>query len=147
MASLGRLSRISVCARRTFSTTSVVRSSVNKATLVGYVGADPEITTFDNDRSVVRYTLATTETSKDKAGDYIQNTQWHKVISWNPQTNEYMMDRLRKGAMVYVEGKIQYGEYTAKDGTNKNKTEINQSKIQILSPGKHTGEPREHEED
>ncbi|KAG0057525.1 hypothetical protein BGZ83_009164 [Gryganskiella cystojenkinii] len=122
------LTRINPLAKRV-ATTSVgaIRTLVNKATIVGNVGQDAELNAVGPERNVVHFSVATSESRKDAEGNLIRTTQWHRVVSWDQKKNQYLVDRVKKGDLVYVEGPIQYRSYTGKDGTEKNLTEINLS--------------------
>ncbi|KAF9177959.1 hypothetical protein BGZ51_007586 [Haplosporangium sp. Z 767] len=110
-----------------------VRTLVNKATIIGRVGQDAEVTSVGEGRSVVNFAVATSEQRKDSEGNIIKTTQWHRVVSWDQRKNPYLADRAKKGALVLVEGPIQYKSYTAKDGTEKHRTEIALKHFQALS--------------
>ncbi|KAG0311976.1 hypothetical protein BGZ97_011514 [Linnemannia gamsii] len=110
-----------------------VRTLVNKATIIGRVGQDAEMNTHA-DRTVVHFSVATSENHKDTEGNLVKTTHWHRVVSWNQRQNAYLHDRVKKGDLVYVEGAIHYRSYTAKDGTEKSLTEIALRNFQALSP-------------
>lgn len=107
---------------------------INKVILVGRVGKDPELRSLDNDRSVARFTLATNETYKNKSGEKITNTEWHNLVVWRGQA-EFANKYLKKGAMIYVEGKIRSRSWDDKDGIKRYTTEIEVETIQLLSSG------------
>lgn len=65
-------------------------------------------------------------------GNLVKTTHWHRVVSWDQKKNSYLHDRVKKGDLVFVEGPIHYRSYTAKDGTEKNLTEIALSMSLIL---------------
>ncbi|KAG0200525.1 hypothetical protein BGX28_006430 [Mortierella sp. GBA30] len=109
-----------------------VRSYVNKATIIGRVGQDPEHTAVQ-DRTVVNFSVATDEKRKDAEGNWTKTTHWHKIVSWDQQKNKYLAEYLKKGDMVFVEGPIHYRSYTAKDGSEKHRTEIALKKFQSLT--------------
>ncbi|KAG0261105.1 hypothetical protein BG011_001357 [Mortierella polycephala] len=110
-----------------------VRTLVNKATIIGRVGQDPEVTSVGEDRSVINFSVATSEQRKDAEGNTIKTTQWHRVVSWGQKRNSYLAERVKKGALILVEGPIHYRSYTAKDGTEKQRTEILLRNFQALS--------------
>ncbi|KAF9432821.1 hypothetical protein BGZ76_010264 [Entomortierella beljakovae] len=110
-----------------------VRTIINKATIVGRVGQDAESNTV-GERTVVNFSVATSESRKDPEGNLIQTTHWHRVVSWDQNKNPYLSDRVHKGDLVYVEGPIHYKTYTTKDGVEKNFTEIVLKSFQSLSP-------------
>ncbi|KAG0347951.1 hypothetical protein BG004_006514 [Podila humilis] len=111
-----------------------VRSLVNKATIVGRVGQDAEITNLNADRTVVHFSVATSENRKDSEGNLIKTTHWHRIVSWDQNKNAYLADRVKRGDLVYVEGPIHYRSYTNKEGAEKQLTEITLKIFQSLSP-------------
>ncbi|KAF9297961.1 hypothetical protein BKA57DRAFT_454198 [Linnemannia elongata] len=110
-----------------------VRTLVNKATIIGRVGQDAELNNHA-DRTVVHFSVATSENHKDAEGNLVKTTHWHRVVSWDQKKNSYLHDRVKKGDLVFVEGPIHYRSYTAKDGTEKNLTEIALRSFQALTP-------------
>ena len=95
---------------------------INKVTLIGHLGGDPEIRTLENGSTVGRFSLATNESYKDKEGNWQNKTEWHNVILWRDLAER--AKQLKKGSTVYVEGKISYRKYTDKDGVEKSLTDI-----------------------
>jgi single-strand DNA-binding protein len=98
-------------------------AGINKVILVGHLGKDPELRAIDNGRSVVRFTLATTETYKTKAGEKVNQTEWHNIVLWTPLA-EIADKFLKKGKQIYLEGKISNRSYQDKEGNTKYITEI-----------------------
>lgn len=86
-------------------------ASVNKVFLIGNLGKDPEVQTFDNDRAKVSFPLATHYSYKNKIGDLVQRTEWHNIILWIPSLVERAQKYLKKGNSVYIEGRIQTRNY------------------------------------
>ncbi len=87
-------------------------SGINKVILVGNVGKDPEIKYLDGGVAVARFSLATTESYKNKEGLKVETTEWHNIVLWRGLA-EVAEKYVRKGKMLYIEGKIrtrQYGE-------------------------------------
>jgi single-strand DNA-binding protein len=80
---------------------------INKVTLIGNLGKEPEIKTVGNDKKMSKFSIATSESYKDKDGEWKQKTQWHNVTAWS----EVKAD---KGDTLYVEGKIEYREHEGK---------------------------------
>ncbi len=95
---------------------------VNKVILIGNLGADPEINHTPNGTKVARIRIATTESYKDKNGEWKEETEWHNVVLW-----QYLADNtekhLKKGSKVYIEGKLKNRSYE-KDGSKKFFTEV-----------------------
>jgi single-strand DNA-binding protein len=104
---------------------------INKVTLIGNLGNDPEIRRLDNGSMVGRFSLATNESYKDKDGNFQTNTEWHNVIVWRDLA-ERAEKFLKKGTMCYVEGKIKYRKYTGTDGVERNVTDIEALSFRLL---------------
>lgn len=99
--------------------------TVNKATLMGHLGRDPEIRNLPNDGRVMSLSIATTESYKDKAsGEWKEKTQWHRVQIFADGLIKRLEKYARKGTKVYVEGQIETRKWTDKDGVEKYSTEI-----------------------
>ena len=96
---------------------------INKVNLIGNLGADPEVRHLDSGVMVARFPLATNETHKDKDGNFQQLTEWHNVVAWR-ELAERAEKILKKGMLVYVEGKISYRKYTGQDGQERYVTDI-----------------------
>ncbi len=106
-------------------------SGVNKVILLGRLGKDPEVRVLEGDRKVAKFPLATSETYKDKNGQKQENTEWHNVEFWGPVVD--VIDRyVKKGDMLYVEGKIRTRSYDDKDGVKKYITEIVGQNLTLL---------------
>ncbi|KAK3840918.1 MAG: hypothetical protein J3R72DRAFT_446644 [Linnemannia gamsii] len=110
-----------------------VRTLVNKATIIGRVGQDAELTNIA-EKTVVHFSVATSENHKDTEGNLVKMTHWHRIVSWDQKRNTYLSERVKKGDLVFVEGSIHYKSYTAKDGSEKHITEIALKGFQALSP-------------
>lgn len=87
---------------------------VNKCTLIGYLGGDPEIRHLENGATVGRFSVATSDSYKDKNGEWQSQTEWHNVVVWR-ELAEKAEQQLTKGKLVYVEGKVTYRKYTGSD--------------------------------
>ena len=108
-------------------------SSVNKVTIVGRVGRDAEVRFTPSGTSVVNFSVATTETWKDKqTGEKKERTEWHNIQAWG-KLAEICGEYVKKGMLVYLEGSIRSSEYEAKDGTMKHKTDIVANEVKFLS--------------
>jgi len=106
-------------------------ASVNKAILIGNLGADPELRYTPGGQAVASFSMATTEKFKNKDGEQQERTEWHNIVCWGRQAeiaNEY----LRKGSSVYIEGRIQTRSYDDKDGIKRYRTEIVTRQMQLL---------------
>ena len=97
--------------------------SLNKVLLIGNLGRDPELKATPSGQSVARFSVATTETWKNQAGEKQSKTEWHNIVVWGKQA-EIAEKYLRKGKQVMVEGRIQYREYTGQDGVKKTACDI-----------------------
>jgi len=104
---------------------------INKVTLIGNLGQDPEIRTLENGSQVGRFSLATSDSYKDKNGDWQTQTEWHNVVVWRDLA-ERAAAQLKKGSMVYVEGKISTRKYTDKDGVEKTVCDIVANTFRLL---------------
>jgi single-strand DNA-binding protein len=103
---------------------------VNKAILVGNVGKDPVIQYIKEDLPVARFTLATSETYRDKNGEKVTNTEWHNITAWRGLA-KLVEQYIKKGTQLYIEGKISTRSYE-KDGITRYMTEIVASTIQFV---------------
>ena len=103
---------------------------LNKVILIGNLGKDPEIRTLDSGVSRAIFTLATNESYKDKNGEYQQTTEWHTVVLWRSMAERAKY--LRKGMLVYVEGKLNHRKWVDKDGKDHYNTDIAADTIKIL---------------
>lgn len=96
---------------------------INKVTLIGNLGRDPEIRHFEGGSKVTKFSVATNENYQDKAGQWQTRTEWHEVVLWGTQA-ERAEKTLRKGNLVYVEGKLSTRKWQDKDGNDRYTTEI-----------------------
>lgn len=107
-------------------------ASVNKVILMGNCGRDPEVRYLPSGQAVANVSIATTSRRKDKSsGDVIEDTQWHRVTFYE-RLAEIAGEYLKKGKPVYIEGRLKYGKYTDKDGTEKNTCDIVATEMQLL---------------
>lgn len=111
--------------------------SINKVILIGRLGKDPETKYMPNGDAVTNATLATSETWKDKAGEKQEKTEWHNLTFYR-RLAEIAWEYLKKGAMIYVEGKLSTRKWQDKDGNDRYTTEIIVSDMKMLS-GKQEG--------
>ena len=96
---------------------------LNKVTLIGNLGSDPEVQKLAGDIGVAKFSLATTESFKDKNGQTHSTTEWHTVVLWRSLA-ELAGKYLQKGSMVYVEGKLKTRHYDDKEGIKRYVTEV-----------------------
>ncbi|MFK7827443.1 MAG: single-stranded DNA-binding protein [Oligoflexales bacterium] len=109
-------------------------ASLNRVTLVGNLGQDPELRYTQNQIPVVNFSLATTETRTDAQGQRQEQTEWHRVIVWNKQA-ENVHKFLKKGRPVLIEGKIQYRKWQDKNGQDRYTTDIVAQRVLFLGGG------------
>jgi single-strand DNA-binding protein len=113
-------------------------SGVNKVILVGRLGKDPEVRNLENGASVARFTMATSETYKDKTtGERKELTEWHNVVLWRGLA-DIASKYLHKGDQVYIEGKLRTRSYD-KDGVTRYTTEVVGDDLTLLG-SKQTGQ-------
>ena len=98
-------------------------AGVNKVILVGNLGKDPEVKYLDNGVAVANFSLATTENYKNKEGEKVSQTEWHNIVLWRGLA-EVAEKYLKKGASVYIEGKIKTRKWEDKEGNTRYNTEI-----------------------
>lgn len=106
---------------------------INKVILIGNTGANPEVRTLDGNIKVSTFTLATSESYKNKSGEKVTDVEWHKIVAWN-KLAEIVEKYVSKEDKLFIEGKIKYRSYNDKDGVKKYITEIYADNIKILSP-------------
>ena len=99
--------------------------SVNKVILVGNLGRDPEVRRMGSGDPVVSFSVATTESWRDKAtGERKDRTEWHNVVIFNEALGKIAEQYCKKGSKIYLEGQLQTREYTDKDGNQRKTTEV-----------------------
>ena len=108
---------------------------LNRATLIGNLGADPELKYTQNGQAVLRLRLATTESYVNRAGERQQRTDWHTIIVWGKR-GEALNNILSKGRGICVEGRIQYRQWEDKEGNKRTSTEIVATNIVLLGGGR-----------
>ena len=105
--------------------------SVNKAILIGRLGRDPEVRYTHNGEAVANFSIATDEQWKDKNGERQTRTEWHNITLYR-KLGEIAGQYLRKGGLVYIEGRIQSRKYTGKDGVERTAYEIIGNEMKML---------------
>ena len=106
-------------------------AGVNKVILLGHVGADPEIRHLEGGTAMARFRIATGETYKDKSGQRTEHTEWHNIIAWRNLV-ETVEKEVKKGTLVYVEGKLRNRTWNDKNGHKNSTTEIFAEIINIV---------------
>ncbi len=103
----------------------------NKVQLIGNLGQNPEIKTFDGGKKMAKFSLATSETYRNAKGEKIKETQWHNLVAWG-KVAEIVEKYLAKGSEVAIEGKLTSGSYSDKDGNKKHFTEVHVNELLML---------------
>ena len=99
--------------------------SLNKVTLIGNLGRDPEVRTLNSGDPVCNLSIATSESWRDKAsGERREKTEWHRVVIFNPNLAKVAEQYLKKGSKVYIEGQLQTRKWTDQSGQDKYSTEV-----------------------
>ena len=96
---------------------------VNRVILIGNLGRDPEIRRLESGAVVAKFSLATNENYRDKSGEWQSQTEWHDIVMWRSLA-ERAEAQLKKGSMIYVEGKLTHRSWQDKDGNNRRTTEV-----------------------
>ena len=110
-------------------------ASVNKAIIVGYLGRDVEMRYMLDCKAVASFSVATTESWKDKtSGEKQEKTEWHNIVVWGKQA-ETCAQYLDKGRTVYVEGRLRTRSWDDKDGQKRYATEVVAERVQFLGGG------------
>jgi len=113
-------------------------AGINKVIIVGNLGRDPEISYMPSGKAVTKFSVATSESWKDKTtGEKKERTEWHRIIAYD-KLGEICGEYLAKGRQVYVEGKLQTRSYDDKEGVKRYTTEIIANDVQFLG-GRESG--------
>ena len=106
--------------------------SVNKVILIGNLGKDPDVRHLENGAAVANFSIATSENYKDrKTGEKVSQTEWHNIVAWRGLA-EIAEKYLKKGAKVYIEGKLKTRTWQDKDGNNRYSTEVITDNLTML---------------
>jgi single-strand DNA-binding protein len=127
-----------------------VSRSLNKVTLIGNLGSDPEIRTTSNGSKVATFSLATSRQWNSPGGEKQEKTEWHRCVVWNTKfsTLADVVERYcKKGDRLYVEGRIDYSQWKDKEGQTRYTTEINVRELLMLGGGGGRGGEFEGESD
>jgi single-strand DNA-binding protein len=109
-------------------------SGVNKVFLVGRLGKDPEIRSTQSSK-VASFSIATSETYKNRAGEKVEDTEWHNIVAWREGLVGILEKYVKKGDLVYIEGKLKTRSWE-KDGITRYTTEIIADRLTMLGGGK-----------
>ena len=113
--------------------------SLNKVSLIGNVGADPEVRSTTGGNRVATFSLATSRAWNDASGAKQEKTEWHRCVVWNSKASTLadIVERyVKKGDKLFVEGRIEYRQWQDKDGQTKYSTEINVRELIMLGSGR-----------
>ncbi len=111
------------------------KNSVNKAILAGHLGKDPEIRYTSTNIPVANFSIATNQVYRDKNGENQDTTEWHNIVAWN-KLAEVAEKVLKKGRLVYVEGRLQTRQWEDKEGNTRYTTEVRADNMTLLGGGK-----------
>ena len=103
----------------------------NKVQLIGHVGQDPEIKTFEGEKKLASLSIATKEVYKNEKGEKVEETQWHRITAWG-KTADIIEKHVVKGKEIAVDGKLRHRSYDDKNGDKKYVTEIIVSELMLL---------------
>lgn len=106
-------------------------ASVNKVTIIGNLGKDPELKFMPNGDAVCNFSVATTDTWKDKAGEKQERTEWHNIVMYR-KVAEIAGEYLKQGSSVYLEGRLQTRKWQTKEGQDRYTTEVVADSMQML---------------
>lgn len=107
----------------------------NNVTLIGNIGQAPEFTQLGDGKSVLKFSMATNESYKNKAGEWETDTQWHNCIAWN-KTGEICKELFEKGTQVMISGKLSHRSYDNKQGEKRYITEVVMKEFAVLKSDK-----------
>ena len=96
---------------------------INKVILIGNLGRDPEVRKLENGSSVAKFSLATNESYRDKSGEWQTQTEWHNIVMWRALAERAERD-LKKGSLVFIEGKLTHRTWQDQDGKDRYTTEV-----------------------
>lgn len=113
-------------------------ASLNKVLLIGNLGSDPEVRSLPSGAKVVNFNIATSESYKNKEGEKVESTEWHRIELWEGLAG-IAEQYLKKGDSIYVEGRIKNEKYTDSNGVEKYTFKIRGTSMQMLS-----GRPRDN---
>jgi len=120
-----------------------VSRSLNKVTLIGNLGSDPEVRSTTGGNRVATFSLATSRSWNDASGAKQEKTEWHRCVVWNSKASTLadIVERyVKKGDKLYVEGRIEYRQWQDKDGQTKYSTEINVRELIMLGSPRGNGD-------
>ena len=116
--------------------------SLNKVTLIGNLGNDPEVRSTTGGNRVATFSLATSRSWNDAAGSKQEKTEWHRCVVWNTKSSQLadiVEKYVKKGDKLYVEGRIEYRQWQDKENQTRDSTEINVRELIMLGGGSGAG--------
>ena len=108
-----------------------MEKSVNKVELKGHTGMDPEVKSINENLKVAKFSLATNESYKNKEGEWVRDTTWHNIVLWNKLATE-AEEKIKKGNLVTINGKLTYRQYIDKSGLKHNFAEVHALSFDII---------------
>ena len=105
-------------------------ANINRVTLLGALGKDPEIRQLNNGKAAASISVATS-TSKKQGNEWVSETQWHRVVAYDKQAD--VVANMTKGQMIFVDGRLNYRKYTNKQGVEQSVTEIVANELHPIS--------------
>lgn len=108
-------------------------NTINKVILVGHLGRNPEVKTFDSGGKLANFSMATKEIWKDAKGERQEQTEWHNIVVRRSSSLTFTEQYLKKGMLVYVEGKLRSRSYKLKTGEDRTVLEVFAEDVQLLS--------------
>lgn len=107
--------------------------NLNKVMLIGRLGRDPEIRYTKSGDAVANFSIATSENFKDRSGNKQERTEWHNIVAW-ARLADFAQNYLKKGKLIYVEGKMQTRDWTDTQNVKHYKTEVKADIINFMEP-------------
>ena len=111
---------------------------INKVILIGNLGRDPELRHLENGAAVAKFSIATNESYKDKTGEWQTQTEWHDIVLWRALA-ERAEKQLKKGKLVYIEGKLTHRKWTDKNDIVRYTTEVVANTFRLLEKRENSG--------
>jgi len=116
-------------------------AGVNKVILVGNLGKDPEVRHLENGTAVANFTIATSESYKDREGNRVDQTEWHNVVVWR-KLAEIAENYLKKGSQIYLEGKLRTRSWEDQQGNKRYTTEVVADTFTMLGKKEDSSNPQ-----
>lgn len=113
----------------------------NSVKLIGRLGIDPEMREFKEGRKMAKFTIATNESYRNKSGEWVTNTTWHRVVAWGGSASQCER-RLLKGVEIALEGKLVNNDYTDKNGEKHYNTQVELQSFVLLKDNKENQTPK-----